>query len=590
MANALLWFSQPFLLTLVVNQRINDQISVTRQRGIFCARLKEVATMLLRRGKMAVALSVLAGGMLSVACATPQAAPPPAGGGSNEVKAGGILRFSYHTDPVYLDPIRKNVSDMEMITGGTYGMLLRYKLGKEQGYTSTVLQSYLAEKWEVSPDGGTYTFNLRKGVMNENKAPLNGSEFTSKDVKFNLERYRDDRQSTAKYMVEEIKSIETPDPYTVKVIMNGPFAPFLTYAGNTELLMVPQALVEAGLSEKQAIGYGPYRFESGKEGSVFKMKKNPDFFLKDEKGRSLPYLDGYDMYIIPDEAAQVAAFVAGQVDICARCLPGSSPLLDTLKQGAKDATIVELLDAGGDKIYISQQWEPGKDIRVRQAIQAAINPKAFIDALSKGKAQLNIAGIGPAWGDWSLPAAEIGKYYAADPAKARQLLKDAGRENLPVEIMWTPASGQGFRLWGEMLVSQLKAAGFDPKLDTVENAVAFDRKRKAEFHLHIFGGSFRPDPDGNIYATFKCGSSLNYSKACDPQLDPLLEKQRSITDVTERKKAVHDALRMINERAIGFLQPYSDHTAYYWRPYVKGYYPHMYWGFGLKTLETWLDK
>lgn len=540
--------------------------------------------------KLNVAFALLAGGLLSAACATPQSGPPAAGGGSTEPKAGGTLRLAFHADPVYLDPIRKNISDMELITGGTYGMLMRYKLGKEYGYTSTVPQPYLADKWEVSPDGSIFTFNLRKGVMSENKPPLNGQEFTSKDVKFNLERYRDHAQSTAKYMVEEIKSVETPDPYTVKVTMNGPFAPFLTYAGNTELMMVPQALVDAGRSDKEAIGYGPYRFESGKEGSVFKMKKNPDFFIKDDKGRSLPYLDGYEMYIIPDEAAQVAAFVAGQVDVCARCLPAASPLMDTLKQGAKDAVIEEVLDAGGDKIYISSQWEPGKDVRVRQAIRTAINPKAFIETLSKGRAQLNLGGIGPAWGDWSLPQSEIEKYYPADAAKARQLLKDAGRENLPIEIMWTPASGQAFRLWGEMLVSQLKAAGFEPKLDTVENAVAFDRKRKAEFHLHIFGGSFRPDPDGNIYATFKCGSSLNYSKACDPQLDPLLEKQRSITDVAERKKVVHEALRMINERALGFLQPYSDYTAYYWRPYVKGYYPHMYWGFGLKTLETWLDK
>ena len=84
-------------------------------------------------------------------------------------------------------------------------------------------------------------------------------------------------------MVEGIASVETPDDYTVKVTMKDSFVPFLTYAGNNELMMVPRELVDAGISDKQAIGYGPFRVDTAQKGSVYKLRKNPDFFLKDDK-------------------------------------------------------------------------------------------------------------------------------------------------------------------------------------------------------------------------------------------------------------------------------------------------------------------
>ncbi len=549
-----------------------------------------------RSKAIATVAMVMVGGLLSLACGSPQGAAPAGGGdgaatASNEPKTGGIVRIIWNTDPVYLDPIRKNISDMELITGGTYGMLMRYKLGKDFGYTSTVLQPYLAEKWEVSADAKSYTFNLRKGVKMENKAPLNGREFTAKDVKWNLERYRDDKQSTAVYMVEGIASIDTPDDYTVKVNFKEPFAPFLTYAGNNELMMVPRELVDAGIADKQAIGYGPFRLDTAQKGSVYKLRKNPDFFLKDAKGRALPYIDGYEAFLVPDEQAQIAAFMSGQADVCGRCLqPAAGPLVQTLQQGAPDATIIKNLDPGGDKIYISNKWAPAQDLRVRQAIRIALDPKAMIQTLVQGNGEVNIAGVGPAWGDWTLPAAEREKFYPHDAAKSKALLKEAGFDTLPVDILYSSGSGQSFLLFAQMVESQLKAAGFAPKITTVDDAVAFDRKRKADFELHVFGGSYRPDPDGNLYATFKCGSSLNYSQACDRELDPILDNQRKSVDDKERHKLVADALRLINDRSLGFIQPYVGSSTYYWRPYLKGYYPHMYWGMGLKYMEAWLDK
>ena len=248
------------------------------------------------------------------------------------------------------------------------------------------------------------------------------------------------------------------------------------------------------------------------------------------------------------------------------------------------------LDPGGDKIYISNKWAPAQNLKVRQAIRTALDPKAMIQTLVQGNGEVNIAGIGPAWGDWTLPTAEREKFYPHDAAAAKAMLKDAGYENLPVDILYSTGSGQSFLLFAQMVESQLKAAGFAPKITTVDDAVAFDRKRKADFELHVFGGSYRPDPDGNLYATFKCGSSLNYSQACDRELDPLLEKQRTTVDPKERQKVVYDALRMINDRSLGFVQPYVGFSTDYWRNNLKNYYPHMYWGFGLKYMEAWLDK
>jgi len=135
----------------------------------------------------------------------------------------------------------------------------------------------------------------------------------------------------------------------------------------------------------------------------------------------------------------------------------------------------------------------------------------------------------------------------------------------------------------------MREIGFDVRIDMMETAAYVKAKREGDFEIMTSPKSMRPDPDGNLYAVFHCSASQNWPKLCDPQLDALLEKQRTITNVADRKKVIHDILRYINEKAF-MLNPYHGTNYAYWQPYVKGYYPHEYWGYGLKLMDAWLDK
>ena len=507
---------------------------------------------------------------------------------TSEPKTGGTVRLSDTTDPLKLDPIAKDVHAMETVTGGLYGMLLRYKTGQEAGYTSTTLMPYVADSWET-PDPQTFIFHLHHGVKYQNVAPVNGRELKAADVKYNLTRYQS-KQATASYIMELVARIDTPDDYTVKVATTIAFAPFLTYMGDYEILLVPPEIVEAGQADKVFIGVGPFMYDSHQEGVAWRMKKNPDFFLKDAAGRQLPYLDGYQVDILPDDALRLAAFTTKKLEI-GNAIIGGGPQLQTLKKQSPDAVIAPILDPGGDVFYVRWGQRPLDDVRVRQAMRIGLDPQAMITTLADGNGAYNISGEGAAWTDWTLPSDEIRAFYPHDPAKAKQLLRDAGYTTPPnLEVIVDSGMGVHGRQFAELFQAQMQEAGFDIKLTPIDSAAGLDRKRKGQFQLYGFRKSMRPDPDGNLYAVYHTGQSLNYSQVADPALDILLEKQRVQTDLTQRKQSIQEILRYLNQDVVGALQPFVGNQYFFWSPDVKGYYPHVEWGHGLKLLNTWLDR
>jgi len=330
--------------------------------------------------------------------------------------------------------------------------------------------------------------------------------------------------------------------------------------------------------------------DSFQRGAVWRFKRNPDFFLKDAEGRQLPYLDGYEAYPITDPSTQAAAFVAKQIDVCGPCQRGGSPVLETIKSSAPTARFVAYPDPGGTEIYISNIHAPFNDPRVRAAVRMGIDPQGMIQALYKGEAQLNVASIGTAYTDWALPMDEVRKLYPNDLAKARELLREAGYgSGGPSITVHTPNNNRATITYTELLQSQLKAIGFDAKIAIVEWAEMINRRRAGEYQLYTSGKSQENDPDGNLLPVYHSKGDVNYSRIRDDQLDAMLEKQRTLLDPGERKKAIQDIVRRIADQTFA-LNPVASQRVFYQQPYVKGYHPHVYWGYGQKFMETWLDK
>jgi len=228
-------------------------------------------------------------------------------------------------------------------------------------------------------------------------------------------------------------------------------------------------------------------------------------------------------------------------------------------------------------------------VGVRQAIRIGVDPQAFIDSLAFGKGGYNVAGIAAMYKGWSLPEEEVRRFYPRDIPRAKKLLTEAGYPTGP-KVTITVHGDSLLKVNESLLLqSQLKAIGFDVELKILPTAAHVDARLKGEFEIMTYPRTIRGDPGLNLYAIAHSKGSQNWSRISDPHLDRLLEKQRLIVDLEERKKIVHEALRYINENALEINIYYSQDWVY-WQPWVKGYYPHLYWGLGLKLMDTWLDK
>ena len=107
--------------------------------------------------------------------------------------------------------------------------------------------------------------------------------------------------------------------------------------------------------------------------------------------------------------------------------------------------------------------------------------------------------------------------------------------------------------------------------------------------LYTSGKSQEIEPDGNLYPVYHTGGSLNYSSISDPKLDRMLEQQRGTTNVAERQKQIQEIVRYIAAEGLS-LNPVSGQRYMYWQNYVNGFYPHLFWGYGIKLMQTWMAK
>src|SRR5262245_7063133 len=272
----------------------------------------------------------------------------------------------------------------------------------------------LAESWSVSPDGLVYEFALRKGARFHNGDPV-----TAEDVKFSFERYRG---AAYKPLKESVTAVEIPDADRVRFRLRRPWPDFTTYylSATGAAWIVPRKYVEKVGDEgfkRAPIGAGPYRFVSFTPGVELVLEAFEQYW------RKVPHVKRLVLKAIPDEATRLAALKRGEVDI-AFAIRGA--LAEDLKR-TPGLTLKPNVGQATQWIYFPDQWDgksPWHDRRVRLAANHAIDRQAINRAETLGHSRI-IWSIVPNHFEfyWQPPS------YAYDPAKARQLLADAGYPN-----------------------------------------------------------------------------------------------------------------------------------------------------------------
>ncbi|MDP2953624.1 MAG: ABC transporter substrate-binding protein, partial [Chloroflexota bacterium] len=295
---------------------------------------------------------------LTPAPAPPTPVPPVAG----KPQYGGILQTSNQKDLIHLDMLQETTAMLLMPLGPTYSLLVQ-----NDPLNETKIIPDLAERWEVSPDGKTYTFYLRKGVNFHNGTPL-----TAADVKFSFERMvwppKDIRSPRQSYY-QALDRIELVDDYTIRMTTKYPQASFLQMVAEPRAFIYSKPVIEAkGDMKKDVMGSGPFKFKEYMRGVSFKVVRNPDYFLKDR-----PYLDGIDRYIISDFAAVHAAFKAGKLDILVGYQQAMSPgERKALKERYPEVGVQEVVSPTARTMLLNVTRPPFNDVRVRRAVSLAL--------------------------------------------------------------------------------------------------------------------------------------------------------------------------------------------------------------------------
>jgi peptide/nickel transport system substrate-binding protein len=470
-------------------------------------------THVLRRDVLAVAaLGLVAGAARSAAVAQPD----------------GQLTWGIHVSlaPTWFDPAdTQGIITPFMVLYALHDALVKPMPGQP-------LAPSLVESWSASEDGLSYEFVVRRNTKFHNGDPV-----TAEDVKFSFERYRGASHDLIK---DRVSAVETPDPQHVRFKLKAPWPDFLTFYATASGAgwIVPKKYVEKVGDEgfkKAPVGAGPYKFVSFTPGVELV------FEAFDQYWRKIPSVKRLVFKVIPDETTRLAALKRGEVDIV-YSIRGE---LATELQRTPGLTLKPVIPQGPWWIYFADQWDPKSpwhDERVRRAAGLAIDRTAINDAITLGYSNITGSIIPYTFEFYWQPPAPV-----YDPAKARQLLAEAGYPNgFDAGEHYCDSSYSNF---GEAVLDNLLAVGIRAKLRPLERAAFFEGYSNKTFKGIIQAASAAFGNAATRLAAFVVKGGP-YAYGDYPDIDALYQQQAAELNRKKRAEILDKMQQLIYERTI----------------------------------------
>lgn len=456
---------------------------------------------------------------------------------SAAAKAGTLI-VGRAGDSVGLDPSEIEDGESTMVTTEIYDSLIRY----DRKQPPLTIVPALAEGWDISADNLQLTFKLRHGVKFHD-----GTDFNADAVIFTFKRMSDPNDPYHKgnfpYYKENfgdfpgnLKGIDKIDDFTVKFTLGKPDGEILPKLSLFAFAIVSPTAVkkDAANFTRNPVGTGPYVFKEWIKGDHITVTKNPSYWEGPAK------LDTIIWRVIPDNSARTAEMQAGSIqtgEIAASDIP-------TLKKNP-DVHVITQPAVGTGYLAFNQSDPKFKDVRVRQAFAYAINRQGIIDAFYGGLGEVPTQFQPPAILGYNTAL----QYYAYDPNKAKQLLKDAGVSNFTTDF-WYMSVTRGYfpdpKAIAQAIASDLAKAGITVNLKTEDWAAYLQDRTDGKLGLYMLGwGSDNGDPDnylGYFFSTVK--KEFSYDNA---HLRDLLTKGDQLIDPKQRAPLYQEAQKIIND-------------------------------------------
>lgn len=457
---------------------------------------------------------------------------------ASSVKDGGTLVMGLSAEPDMLDPTLAR----SLYSRYVFSAMCEKLYDVDQN--AHLVPQLATALPKTSTDGKTVTIKLRQGVRF-----ADGTDFNSAAVKTTLQRDLTNPQSARATELGPISAIDTPAPDTVVIHLKAPFAPLpAALADRAGMVMSPAALKKLGDKFANApVCVGPFKFAKRVPQNSIDVVKDPNYYDADKV-----HLDRISWHILTDASIRAANLRSGDVQVADTISPqdfdklSQEPglnVLQSLSLGYQGLTF-NIGNVNGVGTPPKQINRPdAKDARVRQALEYAIDRKGLVQAVFAGKYDVACTPISPKT-QYSSPAAQ--KCRPHDPAKAKQLLKQAGVQ-MPYKLTMLAANTPDTLRLAQALQAMVKDGGFDMKIQPVEFSSLLDQEDRGDFDLLQLGWSGRIDPDQNITNFVGTGGSLNVSGYSNPALDKILTQARETNDLAQRRKLYGEAVTKLEQ-------------------------------------------
>lgn len=435
----------------------------------------------------------------------------------------------------------------------------------------------LAEKWEISADGKVYTFYIRKGVKFHN-----GEELTADDVLFTFDRMLNpktkalntdflDMIAGAKERMEgksdNVSGLKVLDKYIIQITLQEPFAPFIANLATPACSIYNRKATEAadkqfGIDVKQTVGTGPFKLKEWKVNNQIVLEAFDQYY----QGKAA--LEQIIFKIVPDADTQKMQFERGELDVF-DCDLARTQIPYFINSEKWKNQIVKGPRVGVYYYCINQNIKPFDDIRVRKALQMAINRQEILDKLYYGKGQIVSTIMPQGLAGYNPNAPKI----AYDITKAKELLKEAGyQDGFDMVIAQVTDSPATLKM-NEVVQAMLKDIGIRVEIKQMDSASFFGTRKEGKLPMYTSNWSADyNDPDNFIYTFFapknSATRSFNYKNEA---VAKKLEQARKMTDMNERYKLYQELETQIVIEDAAWIPLFSLEHLFVVQPRVKNF-------------------
>jgi peptide/nickel transport system substrate-binding protein len=379
----------------------------------------------------------------------------------------------------------------------------------------------LATRWEISDDGKTYTFHLRKGVKWSD-----GQPFSSADVVFTLNNFAKLNTYLSK-LAPMITRVEAPDDATVVVGLSGPVTAALELFDKENFPIMPKHVYEgtdiaSNPANRKPIGLGPFMAESWEQGRALTFVRNPNYWDQPK-----PYLDKVLVALIPNPQQQLNALIRGEVDWVQLDFSQIERAEEAAKTGKVKVVKIEVNAPERSSLDFNMRHAPFSDAKVRQALFFATDRKRISADAYRGLAFPAFSAIPVQFKDLYDPSVNYNTMYPFDPKKAATLLDEAGyplHDGKRFSAELTYIAGSPYDSIGKSLAAQWGEIGVDVKLTGLDAQIWIDKVyRKNDFDISLISLTGRSDPTLGVDRSFICNNAhvpfTNPSGYCNAELD-----------------------------------------------------------------------